>query len=749
MNLKIQNYSNYNSINHNVINHPCVNFGSGYNIRPVKNIKVQDAPAPRVRLKLADLLTKLSLAVFRLAEKIAKKAKIDTQNAKFESEKLIRTLTKNLNEANGTIEMLTNIISSADTKISNLDTEIQGLNGQIDSANSTISDLQTEIEQANNNLEKVIQAAEKGEVNPLKKAKIYEEITTSVLNYDPMTPYLKTAEPMYPPEKYTDNYEDIKTGTTNRADMIPLEIPQIGLTGSFNFELPKGEMKVKKVKLKEFKEPFEIQSNISDKYNNSLVWNTDKIVRDLLQNFFDGHGQTLDGVKFIFTPAGIGKYKVRIEGKSTYNFKEAVLLGESSSHENVKAAGNYGEGLKMVTLKLLMGNKASNVKIGAGNWEVTCGLKKDERLDSELMNYKIEPVKEFDGNFIEFETSDKKLLSTIRESINRFYHSSNPHFKEPDFENNLFGFKILPKGEKGGLYIAGQQFEYEGSYNNIENGAIFIKEKIPTEYYDTSRDRVSISSSNFSVYITRWLESRTKNREERKQIIKCLEPFIYKKCAMKDILDRFVDELGSAIKYRNHGAIRFHDKYLAQDVLFLDDNVADSLISNGYKLFPSNYEKLGMKSVSSILAQAKQHEVFEPTETERQKILIIKKALNTLSGLKTYFNNDELDTKIYIFDANSKKENSIDKYKYTRAEAIIEKESCKGFYIDKNYLDKASFAKILETTLHELSHKAGGDGTEDFGYQLTNVNEAVLAQIFANPKIAEELRILNDIWNEL
>lgn len=700
MNPKIQNYPQYNSINTTLPKYSNPNFGGKCNVRYLHN----EVETSKVRLKFSDTLTKLSLWVFRMAEKVSKKGKIDTQNQSFEKEKIIRTLTKELNLANGKIEQ-------------------------------------------------IIKAHENEEINPVKRERIYEEIKNSELNYNPMLPYIEMSKPMYKPEKYKYKYEDIKTGTSNRADMKPLVIPEITQKG-FYFELPKGEMKVKKVKLKEFKEPFELQSNISDKYNSSLSWNTDKIARDLLQNFFDGHGQTLDGVKFVFSPMGSGKYRVRIEGKSTYNYKEAVLLGESSSHENIKAAGNYGEGLKMVTLKLLKDNdgKTSQVKIGSGNWEVTCGLKKDERLDSEVMNYKISPVKEFDGNFIEFDTSNITLLQTIRKFINRFYHSSNPHFEAPDFENDLFGFKVLPKGEFGGLYISGQQFEYEGEYDGIAGSAVFIKEKIPPEYYDVSRDRVSVTSSNWVIYITKWLFDRIDNAEDRMRIIKSLERFANSECAMNKLLDRFVDDLGYDIHYNSTGAIKFPDNYVAQNTIFTDLGLMYSMASNGYKVFPRGYEKLGMNSISNLIKKAQQHEVLEPTETEKQKIQILKRALKLFSNLEgTHFLNRELDTKIYIFDRKSKKENSIDKYENTIAEAIIDSDthSCKGFYIDREYINKNDFGRVLETTLHELSHKEGGDGSKDFGYKLTSVNGNVFDQIFNEHKVAEELRILNDIWKKL
>lgn len=733
-----------------------VNFGGKEKLARISPKVQQKLPAdikfPKLKIKLSGLLKRLSLYALKLSEKVIKLPQLTDVDRIIEQQKLIRSLTKNLNKANDKVDELTTGKIQNEAEIAGLNGEIDELESKLNSANSEIADLKSEMQKSKDEFEIAIAALEKGDINPKLRAKIKEEIINTELNYDFDSPYFEAEKALYPPEKYNCVYADIQTGTTNRADMQELEIPETSWSGALDFELPKGEMKVKKVKLKELKEPFEIQSNISDKYSESLVWNIDKIVRDMLQNFFDGHGQTLDGVRFIFKPTGIGKYKVRIEGKSTYNFKEAVLLGESQSHNDNKAAGNYGEGLKMVTLKLLMQNKASKVKIGAGNWEVICGLKKDDRLDSELMHYQINPVEEYDGNFIEFETSDKNLLETIRKSINRFYHSSNPHFKAPDFENDLFGIKVLPWNERGGLYIAGQRFEYEGNFDGIKGGVLFIKQKVPTDCYDTSRDRVSINDYNFRE-IARWLDKNTKMASEYRQIIKVLEPFIdaYRH-PLNDMLDIFVDSLGDEIRYGRIGAIKFPDKYIAKNSLFVDDRILYNLHSNGYKVFPSGYVKLGMNSIGNIIKKAREHQSLKPTETEKTKIVIIKRALNLLSDLKIeHFSDKELNAKIYVFDAKSPKENSIDRYKNVLAEAIVDQSNEKsyGFWIDKTYLKNAKFAHVLETALHELSHKVGGDSTAEFSYKLTDVNQEAIMQIVRDPRIAEEFRILNDIWENL
>lgn len=117
-------------------------------------------------------------------------------------------------------------------------------------------------------------------------------------------------------------------------------------------------------------------TNITESYADSVQWNNDKIARDVLQNFYDGHGQTLDGVQLTFTPTANGRYKVRIKGDSTYTVDKAVYIGESTKRDNAKAAGNYGEGLKMSVLKLLKDGGASEVNIGSDNWKLTYNLQK-------------------------------------------------------------------------------------------------------------------------------------------------------------------------------------------------------------------------------------------------------------------------------------------------------------------------------------------------------------------------------------
>ena len=540
-------------------------------------------------------------------------------------------------------------------------------------------------------------------------------------------------------------------GTSNRAGIRELQIPEISPDGRFTYELPMSdEVKITHMKSVDFKPVKSQPTNISESYADSVQWDNDKIARDVLQNFYDGHGQTLDGVKLHFEPTGTGKYKVRIEGKSTYTPDKAIYIGESTKRNDAKAAGNYGEGLKMATLKLLKDGGAQDVKIASDNWKVTYSLDKGNLSDKRVLSYSLDKTDKYNGNYIEFETSDKELLRSLRSSLNHFYSSGNTHFKCPDFENEIIGIKNLPKGEKGGIYIAGQRFEFDGKYDGLDDIVIFIKEKPPVDVLDPSRDRTSLNTSNLEK-IAQWLARDERMSNDYKvKLLKSLENYWDKKDYFSELpMDNFIERfLGytnwSSDKSQLH--IKFPEKYVAYSNASQD--VVSDLKMNGYKVCKEDFSKLGMPTIRDLLGDARAHDVVIPNDIQKKKILMLKEALNILSpSLKDkHFTADELDTKIYLFDRTSAKDSKM--YSNCNAEAITDKGVSKGFWIDKSYLDKSSFSDVLETALHELSHKAGGDESAEFSYKLTNVNKDAIGQLINDIYARHEMQALNNLWDK-
>ena len=657
----------------------------------------------------------------------------------------LKTLKNKVSELTENNETIKNTLQTAEEKVKNLTND-----------NETLSNinkrLQEEAQKAKDKLTDIFE----GDIAPKDmRDKLFNELKSKIeksdYGYD-------ITQPPITGKSGRKIYDDAiplpsSVGTLNRAGMKELQIPEIASNGRFDYELPMSdEVKITHMQSVDFKPVKSQPTNISESYADYVQWNNDKIARDVLQNFFDGHGQTLDGVKLHFEPVGTGKYKVRIEGKSTYTPDKAVYIGESTKRNDAKAAGNYGEGLKMATLKLLKDGGAQDVKIASDNWKVTYSLDKGNLSDKRVLAYSLDKTEKFNGNYIEFETTDRKLLESLRKTLNRFYSSGNTHFKCPDFENEIIGIKNLPYGEKGGIYIAGQRFEFDGNYDGLENIAIFIKEKPPVSVLDPSRDRTSLNSSNIGE-IAKWLakEERMSN-DDKIKMLKSIENYWDLKDYFdaKHPMDNFIETFLSysnweSDKFKLH--VKFPVKYVAYSNASSD--VVNELKKNGYKVCKENFSKLGMPTIRDILGDARAHDVVIPNDNQKKKILILKEALKKLSpSLKDkHFTADELDTKIYLFDRTSVKDRKM--YSDCNAEAITDNGVSKGFWIDKSYLDKSSFSEVLETALHELSHKAGGDESAEFSYKLTDVNKNAINQLINDVQARSEIQALNNLWSSL
>ena len=580
-------------------------------------------------------------------------------------------------------------------------------------------------------------------------ARMKSLIDDNPLNYDVMSPPV-TGKGI---TEFADAIELPPVGTSNRASMQPLNIPLISERGEFSFALPKGEMRKSQMPSKDFTPVHNQPTTISIGYADSVNWDNDKVARDILQNFYDGHGQTLDGVSIEFVPIGNGKHRVRISGDSTYTVDKALFMGESTKREDARSAGNYGEGLKMAVLKLLKSGGADSVRVGSDNWKLTYELANTDLTEKQILSYSIDRVEKLDGNFLEFETTDRDLLNKIRETINRFYHSSNEHFKAPDFENEFVGVRTdLGPNDKGGLYIAGQRFEYEGGYSNFDNSALFIKEKPPANVLDVSRDRVSLDHWNLA-NIGSWLATRESLAgEEGLKLIHALKrywgkvPSNSEPKGLDSLLRRFIDTF--TIMTDNKG---IHAKFPENCVAYspASPDVVFDLRSKGYIICKDEFAKLGMPTIRELIGDARAHEVIKPTEVQEKKLKILKEAIRILGKNMEgkHFTAEELDPKIFIFDAKGAKDAKL--YSDTRAEAIIDNGETKGFWIDRDYLERANFSEILETCLHELSHKAGGDETAAFSYQLTRVNADAIDAMLNNVPALHELQALTKIWESL
>lgn len=591
--------------------------------------------------------------------------------------------------------------------------------------------------------------------------------------------------PTKPPEKpVTKSILDGKaieflpfSKTQNRANMKNFEIPEFKNGTRFELNLPETSIMKPSVlkKSSDFTPILNEKTTIAMKYADSVQWDENKIARDLLQNFYDGHNHTLDGVGMVFEPIAGGRYKVKISGKGNYAPDNAILLGKTSKREDAASAGNYGEGLKTTVLKILKDYGAKNVDIASDNWKVTYKAGASGVSDEKILTYSLDKVKPQNGNYVEFETDNLDLLKSLRKSVNNFYHSSNTDFKTPDFENAVFGIKTLPRGEKGSLYIAGQKFEFDGKWDGVDDATVFFKTKPPAKFkycnstepellFDPSRDRTSLNADNLKKIAKYFTDNEKTSNEDVYKALRSLENYWsyngkIKQSPMGEMVEGIIS--GAISKGVN---IKFPDNYISVTSNASDD-LLQSLSQQGYKLCSSSFNYIGMQDLSDFMNASRNHSAFVPDAIQTKKIGLIKEALSSLSKrLKNdeFFDAKELNPKIYLFDRfNSKEAKSSGN---ALAEAIIkdkksyidgnnkwvtEPARSDGFWVDRGYLNSVSFEEFLSTALHELTHKSGGDGSAEFSYKLTDVLTKVIESNVGDSDTVQELKVIKKLWNEI
>lgn len=639
----------------------------------------------------------------------------------------------------------------------------KGRNLRVRRLEEMVSDLMTKNQKAELNLKTYQKGVEDLIDGASSSSEVIERVLTKfrqkiagALNYDPMQPPVATGRGMsLSPDAIPLPARHIPT--SNRINMREVSIPEFVPGEKFQIELPmSNEVRIKKEANVNFR-PQVIETPITETYSDSVVWDNDKVARDIMQNFYDGHGQTLDGIRMYFDPLQNGRYRVRIEGNSTYTPDKAILIGESSKQNDAKAAGNFGEGLKMTALKILKDSGADNFKVGSDNWNVTWKFMKGNLNDKRVLGLTLDKVDKFDGNYIEFETNNKTLLRSLRKTVNRFYHSGNTDFKCPEIENNLIGIKILPEDKKGALYIAGQRYQVSNSYEGLKGMTIFLKEKPPAKIgeriiFDPSRDRTSLNSEHLKSIASYIAEDRSISNNELVRIIHSLENFWDASQQFNPNERGFLEGLIQGAQARNL-QIKFPDKYVAR-TWYDSPEMLQSLDESGYIICNREFNNIGMQRVDDLLSVIRKHKPLSPTDVEKQKIILLKEGIKTFTPYLEgkYFSPEELDAKIFIFNKDLSGESRF--YEDVMAEAITQtaedgNKKSLGFWIDKTYLNTESFSNALGTTLHELCHKFGGDGSSTFSYSLTDIMQEMLASTMNDPKGRTELRQLQKLWDEL
>ncbi|OHA51832.1 MAG: hypothetical protein A3A97_00215 [Candidatus Terrybacteria bacterium RIFCSPLOWO2_01_FULL_40_23] len=208
-----------------------------------------------------------------------------------------------------------------------------------------------------------------------------------------------------------------------------------------------------------------------------INWTDTKIYRDLVQNFFDGMKEvagrpTLSGVDFsdrmVKDGAGQSAVEFTIRSPAKYDHRYLIHHGGTTKAGDETVVGEFGEGLKIASFLLIKNGVTEQIELGSDHWKAYYyfqelppdeypGTVKGLYLRAEFVEDSV------GGNFLRFSTNEdaaQGVRNHLIEMKNFFWHEGNPDFCGPTYQNEFGGFKILPKGQNGNLYAAGQRHEY-------------------------------------------------------------------------------------------------------------------------------------------------------------------------------------------------------------------------------------------------------------------------------------------------
>ena len=489
-------------------------------------------------------------------------------------------------------------------------------------------------------------------------------------------------------------------------------------------------------------------AGIKIRYGTKLQWSNFKIARDLLQNYYDGHGHTLEGVNIEVNKTADGKYKIKISGESSWDYSHLDQMGSSTKHDPLDAGG-YGEGTRAVAVSLLSKADITNVKYASGDWAMTYGRSSDDLKSAYMTQTLSKNNEKVKGSTVEFETENADIAHKLLEAKDYFNHPHNPDFKNLDFENEFFGFKLKDDGAKGNIYLI-QRYETDGESNNGLRGATIVfktqpnhptlVEKSGGEQFElgTGVDRAQIPSYDVNRILSRYVKTMTD--EELTQTISSMEKFWGESGTKKDRLNDMYVPFVKEANRRGLG-IDFKDAHY----VYLDKpsiSSYDMAKNMGYKIANKSMKDVGMQSFNAKDESKLPH---QPTEEQSKEIRLLEEGVRILQectdlSTKDLLNSDEVNKPTYMFSEGDHG---------TGAEAIIEAGEYQGHWMRDSHLLLQNYVGNLATFLHEISHKAGGDTSEVFSMQLTKLQSHITNAIMHNPNAFKKIQTLSKMFDEV
>lgn len=258
-----------------------------------------------------------------------------------------------------------------------------------------------------------------------------------------------------------------------------------------------------------------------------VEWDITKCIRDLYQNFSDSHGLTLEGVTVrVYRENKDSPYVVRIEGMGEFNPECVEKTGATTKKGATDTAGGFGEGAKILSLVLLRDHDVDQIRFSSRNWAMDYHIG-DFASGKRGLFRKLDLVEDREGNYLELTTTNPRLVESLFQGLNLFYHPQNGDFHNATYENEIGGFKYLGRHAKGNAYPMRQRYQIGSQFESEWDGGlkqISVWTNKKTDKWSPDRDRTAISENTVtSQMIHPIIESMSD--EDLIKSIKMLEEF--------------------------------------------------------------------------------------------------------------------------------------------------------------------------------------------------------------------------------
>ncbi len=510
-----------------------------------------------------------------------------------------------------------------------------------------------------------------------------------------------------------------------------------------------------------------------------VEWSRQTIVRDIWQNFYDGHGQTLEGVQIkVGRKTQESPYTVTIEGGAEYPQHLLIDIGGTSKAKSMETAGHFGEGAKVVALLLLRDEQASRVVYSSANWSMQFSLESQQGSDAQMLSATLRSCPRRSGNRLEIEVDDPFFVYLLIKGINSFRHPWNPDMQNPTYCGPLGGFKYVP-GQMGKVYVGGQCLSVDEEHENGEGAVVspndsgtypelilWLNKKTPE--FSADRDRGTLNHRQIGSRVLSPIVMSMTNKDLTDILLKFqsqwpthgVESGNEDTCALGQLLgDRPITDNANSfmeVLLQEASSRRLKIPFPANCIALRDDTSGDVslheqefLRRRGVHLYSPGMAKLGMqvyddhflrRNVGTIVPASRNNAI--KVGAMREAVRGILEQVHSHSHLAHVIMTTAMKgtlplmRQVLLFDA-------------PRGTIFDNRDTIyigRNLYWSRVAFESASFEKAVETCARMILLHEGSEKSEISSYAITDFIELVLDSI-SSPEHRAKITMLRRIWD--